>query len=272
MLIGGSYDTSAQVTGHAPGTALYVTFPTWTALARGNYAVSCSTRLTGDQNPYNDRATASGRVRVLDVSADSILRPVLQVTLNDTVYPLVLVSNHGTDTARFSVAMEIGSSWRQARGKTLAAGAQDTAGFPKWIAQPLGKYFVGCSLFLAGDMLPGNNKIGDSVTVAPGTGISRNAGPTTPSKFALYGAQPNPTRDQAQIRYDLAEAGFSRMAIYDTRGRLVCELVAGQQASGHYQIAWNCRDAFNRRVAPGVYFCRLLAGSHQATSKVLIAN
>lgn len=65
MRIGGFYNDTARVTGHAAGSFRYLTFPAWPAHQVGNHAVACSTELTGDEAPDNDRARDSVVVRPL---------------------------------------------------------------------------------------------------------------------------------------------------------------------------------------------------------------
>jgi len=271
LKIGGSYNNTADVDNHPAGTAVYVTFPSWIARPRGDFAVTCSTELSEDENPYNDRQTGTIHVRVVDVAAVAIVAPAHTVDQYDTIVPIVRVANRGTDPSTFSVNMRIGTGYMQTRNKTLAGGATDTAAMPAWIASTAGRFFVGCSLYLTGDVVPANDKVRDSVTVLPGSGIGGRERPTE-LKFALYGAQPNPVKGQARISYELAAPGFSRLAVYDTRGRLVRELVSARQPAGIFQVTWNCRDAQARKVTPGVYFCRLLVGNQRATSKLLVAN
>ena len=57
MKIGTSYDTAVSVSGHMAGACVYVTFPTWLASPPGSVAFSCSTELTGDIDPANDKMT-----------------------------------------------------------------------------------------------------------------------------------------------------------------------------------------------------------------------
>jgi hypothetical protein len=59
----GAYDQVATVTGHAPGTAVHVTFPNWTASPVGTLAVSCSTELGGDRVAANNKATGTVTVQ-----------------------------------------------------------------------------------------------------------------------------------------------------------------------------------------------------------------
>jgi hypothetical protein len=63
MSIGTFYDTVVTVTGHAAGEKLVVVFPDWIAdCSTGIYAATCSTRLTQDTFPANDRWQDSVRV------------------------------------------------------------------------------------------------------------------------------------------------------------------------------------------------------------------
>jgi hypothetical protein len=268
--IGTSYNQTALVTSQSPGTRTYVTFPSYSAWPRGNQAVTCSTELSGDMATGNDRQTGSVNVRVLDVAATSIDVPGDSIVLDDSVQPIAQVANFGTDNATFQVVMKIGS-WTQSRGKTLAPAAQDTAGFPYWIAQPLGMQAMKCSTWLVGDVVPTNNSKRDSVMVWVPTGVSQG-GPVLPAVFALHPARPNPAEDRTVISFDLPSPARTEVAIYDVHGRLIRELLAMAQPAGRYRLVWNRLDDYGRRVAPGVYFCRLRAGEHQATAKLLLVD
>ncbi len=62
MRIGTVYNQTASVSAHTPGTLRYLTFPTWTAGPVGTHPVTCTTELSGDINPGNDRRTGSVEV------------------------------------------------------------------------------------------------------------------------------------------------------------------------------------------------------------------
>jgi murein tripeptide amidase MpaA len=270
MKVGSFYNQTATITSQAPGTALYAAFPVFSAWPRGSYVVSCSTELVTDANHANDRWLDTVNVRVLDVAAVSIDVPGDSMVLEDSIQPVAEVYNYGTDNATFQVVMTIGV-WTQSRSKTLAPAARDTAGFPYWVARPLGMQAMRCSTWLAGDVIPGNNVILDSVLVWVPSGVSQS-GSLPPAAFVLHPAQPNPVGEQTVIRYDLAAQAQARIEVYDARGELVRELMAAQREPGRYQVLWNRRDARDQRVAPGVYFCRMQAGGFQSTLKLLLVN
>ena len=62
--IGTGYTSTVSVVGPlAPGDTYVVsTFTSWTPAASGTYAVRCSTRLTGDLNTSNDKATCAALI------------------------------------------------------------------------------------------------------------------------------------------------------------------------------------------------------------------
>jgi len=64
MRIGAAYNQAVTVTSHSSGTARLATFPAWTASPCGDLAVSCSTELSGDAVPSNDKKSGSVSVRV----------------------------------------------------------------------------------------------------------------------------------------------------------------------------------------------------------------
>ena len=91
-----------------------------------------------------------------------------------------------------------------------------------------------------------------------------------PQVFALQPNYPNPFNPSTTIRYQLPELATVRLEIYDVLGQKVRTLVAGEQAAGHYKVAWDSRDKRGLSVAAGVYFYRLEAGEFTHTRKLLL--
>ncbi len=169
MRIGTGYNNTAAVTGHAGGTALYVTFPAWTAsLGRGSYGVSCSTELSGDVAPGNDRRTGTVTIRVLDAASVALLAPSGTVDSGAVVIPACSVANYGTQSATYTVRMRIGATYNQAvTVNNQAPGAKGYLTFPAWTAEQCIVYAVSCSTELSGDLAQANDKLTGSVTVRP---------------------------------------------------------------------------------------------------------
>jgi pimeloyl-ACP methyl ester carboxylesterase len=96
--------------------------------------------------------------------------------------------------------------------------------------------------------------------------------PTTPRKFhdALVQNFPNPFNPTTTIAFSLARRSHVVLAIYDVRGALVRTLINGPQPAGLAHVSWDGSDGRGNTVSSGVYFYRLVAGSFQATRKMVL--
>ena len=84
-----------------------------------------------------------------------------------------------------------------------------------------------------------------------------------PVELAMQAA-PNPFNPSTTISFNLARAGKVNVSVFDTRGYLVEELVAGQKmAAGKHEVVFVPRDA-----ALGVYFVQVSLDGLAVTRKV----
>ena len=81
---------------------------------------------------------------------------------------------------------------------------------------------------------------------------------------------PNPFSHMTRIRFAIPEQMHVRMAVYDVRGRLVATIVNGQVGPGVHTALWDGNDHHGKRVASGLYFCRLVAGDQIRTRKMMM--
>jgi hypothetical protein len=131
----------------------------------------------------------------------------------------------------------------------------------------VGRFAVECLTDLAGDESPGNDTLADSIVVLPPTGIAEGQG--LPQHFALAQGQPTPFAGRTVIRYALPFATGARLCIYNSTGCLVRVLHSGGERAGYHRVVWNGLDDSDRRVAGGVYYCRLEAGDFQSIKKLV---
>ncbi|MFO7651649.1 MAG: exo-alpha-sialidase [bacterium] len=173
----GAWRDSVSVT-VPPSQVRTATFANWTALARGNQTVRCTTMLSGDMVPPNNVCSTVVTVRVLDAQAVSILAPSGMVDSGAPVTPRASVRNDGTGNVTFYTRMSIGA-WADSQQVTLAPGAADTLSFAQWTPVTRGLNAVRCSTMLTGDMVPANNLCTVSVSVRVlDVGVSRILAPT----------------------------------------------------------------------------------------------
>jgi hypothetical protein len=72
----------------------------------------------------------------------------------------------------------------------------------------------------------------------------------------LGNAAPNPAVKGTTIRFAVPRATPTSLAIFDSRGRRVRDLVSGVRA-GQHSVYWDGHDSAGRRVPNGLYFYRL---------------
>jgi hypothetical protein len=116
---------------------------------------------------------------------------------------------------------------------------------------------------------------GRTATLSPfvvGTGqIPTAVGDASIAHVALRPNVPNPFNPQTTIQYEIPAGGADvNISIYDVAGRLVRALVAEHRGPGTWSVQWNGDDDRGRRVASGVYFYRMRAGSFVDTKKMVL--
>jgi len=83
--------------------------------------------------------------------------------------------------------------------------------------------------------------------------------PETPAVTRLHPPHPNPFNPATTLNFELARASRATLRIYAVDGRRIATLVDEELPAGRHERLWQGRDGSGRRVASGLYFCRLLA-------------
>lgn len=88
---------------------------------------------------------------------------------------------------------------------------------------------------------------------------------------------PNPFNPETWIPYQLAESSDVNIAIYSATGQLIRLLDLGYKEAGQYVTRdaashWDGTTDIGERVASGVYFYNIQAGSYSATKKMIVAQ
>jgi len=86
----------------------------------------------------------------------------------------------------------------------------------------------------------------------------------------VFFVSPNPVRGRVNISYQLTDRTVVQLAVYNSVGRLVKELVNGTQNRGVYSSSWDGRDCKGRKVPGGVYFARLLVDERRSVTKFVL--
>ena len=91
-----------------------------------------------------------------------------------------------------------------------------------------------------------------------------------PESFDLHPNYPNPFNPVTNIRYDLKDAGYVKLNVYDVRGVLVSTLAEKHQEAGRYFATWNGLTDEGRKVSSGVYFYRLQIGDFNTSRRMAL--
>jgi len=97
-----------------------------------------------------------------------------------------------------------------------------------------------------------------------GTGIEKNTD-QNPDKFSLSQNYPNPFNPTTTIDYHLASTEKVILKVYDILGREVRTLVDERQNAGSHSVVFDSGG-----LSSGVYLCRLQAGDHTSTIKMML--
>lgn len=85
--------------------------------------------------------------------------------------------------------------------------------------------------------------------------------------FKLYQNYPNPFNPSTVIRYDVPEAGFVTLKIYDALGKEIMSLINGEITAGSHEIFF---DGSN--LTSGIYFYKIQTEKYSDTKKMLLVK
>lgn len=94
--------------------------------------------------------------------------------------------------------------------------------------------------------------------------------PVVISEYSLKQNYPNPFNPSTTIVYEIPENGFTKLSIYDVKGRLVKELVNRQTEAGRHTSVWDGNDSQGNKVSSGIYFYRLVSNKFVETKKMVL--
>lgn len=99
-----------------------------------------------------------------------------------------------------------------------------------------------------------------------GTGINLK-----PSRVFNLTISPNPFVSTASISFELSEAGFTSVEIFDLSGRVVISLVNTEMIEGPHSFQWNGCSQNGEGVSAGLFLCRIESdGVTETTSLCLL--
>ena len=86
-----------------------------------------------------------------------------------------------------------------------------------------------------------------------------------PDTYSLGKAYPNPFNPSTNIKFSIAEDGYTNISVYNLNGRKIEDLINDYKSSGNYQVEWNANN-----VSSGVYFIKMDANGFSSTQKIML--
>ncbi len=126
---------------------------------------------------------------------------------------------------------------------------------------------VNHSLVLSGANQSVYNHFGDMDPANPGTGVTENPQAPRPTTYTLSQNYPNPFNPTTRFNYSVTKNGYVTLKVYNVLGQEVATLLAGNQRAGNYIATFDAA-----RLASGVHFYRLQAGSYSLTKKMVLTK
>jgi hypothetical protein len=119
---------------------------------------------------------------------------------------------------------------------------------------------------------PDTNAIVGPVDYIPYKESEFQMGPRRPGTFkdAFVLCYGNPSSGRVEFVLTLREKAYVKVGIYDVRGRLITSPYGERLPPGMYDFAWDGKDSSGKCLGSGIYFCRVTAGSHTKTSKIVL--
>ena len=96
------------------------------------------------------------------------------------------------------------------------------------------------------------------------TGISGNNN-NIPVEYQLFQNYPNPFNPNTMIVFDIPEASFVELTIYDHLGREISKLVSSFERPGRHSVSYD-----GENLGSGIYFYKLTAGTYSQTRKMVL--
>lgn len=101
--------------------------------------------------------------------------------------------------------------------------------------------------------------------------LSAEAKTLRPLRHRLEQNYPNPFNPSTEIRFEIPEAGFVSLKIYDLLGKEVYTIVSEVREAGSYSVVWDAATVAGG-LPGGVYFAKMAAGNFICVRKLLLAR
>lgn len=240
-------------------------------------ASRCCWELTGTWSPYRDAETEDAMIRVM-IGEGSIPEPMIDSNLDTLDFGTVLVG----DTATMDLIIyNTGSAGDLILSTITLLGAPpnlifDWTGFTPGMVVESGdsavivvRFHPVLAMTWNGQLTINNNSTNNTQYPVSVTGTGQinsvGNGGSIANTYGLEECYPNPFNAQTTISFNLAKDGYTTLKVYNVRGDLVSELVAGRISAGNHSVVLDASQ-----MTSGVYFYQLESGEFSQVKKMVL--
>ncbi|MGD1047022.1 MAG: T9SS type A sorting domain-containing protein [Bacteroidota bacterium] len=169
----------------------------------------------------------------------------------------IVLNNLGFDTLRFYKAYSADNNFSAVLSKNIIESGNTCQIFIKFA--PLSTGYLNGSIILESNSLHSP----DTIQVFGNGGIENKRG--VPSSFYLEQNYPNPFNGTMSIPFGMPYSSRTVITIFNIQGMMIETILDNDLNGGRYELKWH-----PTKLASGVYFYRLSAGSFIATKKFIL--
>ena len=92
----------------------------------------------------------------------------------------------------------------------------------------------------------------------------------TPVTAEMIRAYPNPFNAEVKIEFQINQADYVQLAVYDLAGRRVASLINGDLSAGRHEVTWTGCAAGGSTMPSGIYWARLQRAEDIRSVKLLL--
>ncbi len=100
--------------------------------------------------------------------------------------------------------------------------------------------------------------------------IVEEGSPYIPESFELSQNYPNPFNPITKVKFALPVDAHANLEIINVLGQRVVTLIDGHLKAGYHSVQWDGTNTAGSKIASGVYFYRLTAGTYTSTKKMML--